>query len=547
MIDDLRAHNELLVKVVQNVRAQAKAAAGSDDVAFGTTVHQPPAREAFQGWEAEEAGPMPPPFSNKIVNIPVVPTARPSAEAIPAPAAKVSASPKRASAVTSTPPTRDKKPGTPAGTKETGVVFGGASLASGDTNQVNAEARATARAQFKRQVASSGIDDFTDSEEEAEAEHEPEAEAEPEAEPEADSVENVWSGGLLGASSAAAGLPIDLSNVNPTPAEIQTAPARVASSAAADDDDGLDDDIDNDGLGGAAAATAGVGGGGEAALPSPGSSLDSPLGISVPIYPAMTAVDLNKAGYSKDEFIAAKMLHAKQLHFLSQMYQKRIDRLERRVNGAAKSGRKAGGGRRVGSRRADGGLLSPSSNNGPAPHKPLPRRPFTGHRVSVSGDGGGGGPWQEDGRPETFETFDGQSYVAADVMPQPPLPAAAAAGGKHPSKPNPRSAAYGAAKAALSEAERNMLGLDGGWVGGLETAGNIGGSGLGATLEDPEAGWLPPIVPNHGPNALSHVPNVARGGPKSARGGRSARGGGSAESQKAAVVNLFEVATTKAN
>jgi hypothetical protein len=52
--------------------------------------------------------------------------------------------------------------------------------------------------------------------------------------------------------------------------------------------------------------------------------------VNMPLFPA-SPPNSAKANYSRDEFIDAKLLHAKQLHFVSEMYQKRIDRLERRV------------------------------------------------------------------------------------------------------------------------------------------------------------------------------------------------------------------------
>ena len=61
-IDDLRTHNELLVKVVQNTRAQAKAQREVDGIAFSSTVHEPPpvTSGAFGGWDTDDLGPMPP-------------------------------------------------------------------------------------------------------------------------------------------------------------------------------------------------------------------------------------------------------------------------------------------------------------------------------------------------------------------------------------------------------------------------------------------------------------------------------------------------------
>lgn len=52
--------------------------------------------------------------------------------------------------------------------------------------------------------------------------------------------------------------------------------------------------------------------------------------INLPLFPS-TPPNSAKDVYTRDEYIDAKLLHAKQLHFVSEMYQKRIDRLERRI------------------------------------------------------------------------------------------------------------------------------------------------------------------------------------------------------------------------
>ena len=57
------------------------------------------------------------------------------------------------------------------------------------------------------------------------------------------------------------------------------------------------------------------------ARPLTGTSTNSlPL---FPVDPAASAKE-SKDSYSRDEFVDAKLLHAKQLHFVSEMYQKRI-------------------------------------------------------------------------------------------------------------------------------------------------------------------------------------------------------------------------------
>ena len=52
--------------------------------------------------------------------------------------------------------------------------------------------------------------------------------------------------------------------------------------------------------------------------------------INLPLFPS-TPPNSAKDSYTRDEYIDAKLLHAKQLHFVSEMFQKRIDRLERRI------------------------------------------------------------------------------------------------------------------------------------------------------------------------------------------------------------------------
>lgn len=77
----------------------------------------------------------------------------------------------------------------------------------------------------------------------------------------------------------------------------------------------------------------------------------------------------NKQSYSRDEYVQAKLLHAKQLHFVSEMYQKRIARLERRVMHLA--------GKHV-------RLRGPIDKSHSARAVPRPRRSFTGHVVSMT-------------------------------------------------------------------------------------------------------------------------------------------------------------------
>ena len=74
--------------------------------------------------------------------------------------------------------------------------------------------------------------------------------------------------------------------------------------------------------------------------------------------------------YTRDEYVQAKLLHARQLHFVSEMYEKRIERLERRVQHL--------GGNHV--------RLRTKISKGSTGHKlgPRVRRAFSGHVVAMA-------------------------------------------------------------------------------------------------------------------------------------------------------------------